>query len=156
VEEAVKMKKSPDYPVTDVFWVVYDREAPAKYPDELHARARSEADANGVKIALSNICFEQWLLLHFIESTAPYSSYDNLIAASPFLQQLSGIGISDYEKGGLKLLMHLSDARIVSARTRAKKMNDQIKKSAKVGFEEPHQLNPYSNVFELLDEIDKF
>ena len=44
VEEAIKAKKSSQSLPEDEFWVVYDRESVAKYPDELHAKAFDKAN----------------------------------------------------------------------------------------------------------------
>jgi hypothetical protein len=52
---AVAAKRSNKNLDNDEYWVVYDREAIAKYTDELHANASKKARDNGVHIALSNV-----------------------------------------------------------------------------------------------------
>lgn len=47
----------------DEFWCVFDVEWPRNHPGLKEAIAR--AKANGVKLAISNPCFELWLILHF-------------------------------------------------------------------------------------------
>lgn len=56
----------------DFVWVVFDKDN-AGISDGNRARfelAHSLADQNNIEIALSNECFELWLLLHFIEVNA--------------------------------------------------------------------------------------
>lgn len=48
----------------DEVWCVVDADEHARLADALRA-----ADANGIKVALSNPCFELWLLLHFADQT---------------------------------------------------------------------------------------
>lgn len=155
VSEAVKHKNSRSCPDNDVFWVVYDREGTAKYPDVLHKAAFDLAKANNINVALSNVCFELWILLHFKQNTAPYSSYDNLMASSDLKNELSNVGVENYEKGNSEIfrviLANLDDARI-----RAKAMNNLTISSAPKHIKEPYQLNPYTDVHLLLDAIDGF
>ncbi|MGH3273537.1 MAG: RloB family protein [Streptosporangiaceae bacterium] len=47
----------------DEFWCVYDVEWPTNHPGL--REAAEEARLNGVQIAVSNPCFEIWLILHF-------------------------------------------------------------------------------------------
>jgi RloB-like protein len=47
----------------DEFWCVFDVEQPKNHPGLGEARRRAEA--NGIKLAISNPCFELWLILHF-------------------------------------------------------------------------------------------
>jgi len=78
VDEAIRAKKAPASLPEDEFWVVYDRESVAKYSNELHAKAYSKAEGAGINVALCNVCFEYWLLLHFVSTDAPYQNYDDL------------------------------------------------------------------------------
>jgi hypothetical protein len=52
----------------DEFWCVFDVEWPKNHPglDEAFQQAR----ANGINLAVSNPCFELWLILHFQDHTA--------------------------------------------------------------------------------------
>jgi hypothetical protein len=66
VERAVDRKRSDDE--VDEVWCVFDVEAPQPHP---HLdRALVLAQDNGIRLALSNPCFELWLILHFEERTA--------------------------------------------------------------------------------------
>lgn len=47
----------------DEFWCVFDVEQPKNHPGLGEARQR--ARANGINLAISNPCFELWLILHF-------------------------------------------------------------------------------------------
>jgi len=147
VEEALKCKAAASTPEGDIFWVVYDREGTTKYSDALHAEARQKAGSQ-IRIALSNVCFEVWLLLHFRNTLAPYSCYDELRKRSQLKKY-----IPDYDKADKR---HYSDNEIASARENAKRMNAQTQAGADRSWLHCHQWNPYSNVYELLDAIDIF
>jgi len=155
VEQAIRKKKSHDTASSDVFWVVYDREAVNKYSNDLHNQSLSQAKANNVSVALSNVCFEVWILLHLIVSPAPYSSCDDLLSRSPLKEKLKERGISSYEKGNVSIYEAISKD-VANARIRAKKMNSIILSAAAQGDNAPYLLNPYTNVYELLDAIDAF
>jgi len=49
----------------DEVWCVFDVDAHQHVPD-----AKQKAAANNIKLAISNPCFELWLLLHFQDQTA--------------------------------------------------------------------------------------
>ncbi|MEI7947599.1 MAG: RloB family protein [bacterium] len=149
VEEAREHKKRHAGIPNDVFWVVYDRENPTKYDDSLHAEARITARDNNINIALSNVCFEVWLLLHFRTSSAAYMNCADLLKNS----DLKKIYIKDYDKADRR---DYSDAEIKAARKNAKHMNQQTINGADSKWNNPHQWNPYTNVHELLDAIDAF
>jgi hypothetical protein len=52
----------------DEFWCVFDVEWPRNHPSLV--QAIEEADRNGVQVAISNPCFELWLILHFQDQSA--------------------------------------------------------------------------------------
>lgn len=62
-----------DEDVDDV-WCVFDVESPQPHPF-LH-ESRQAADAACVRLAISNPCFEYWLLLHFRGHTKAETSHD--------------------------------------------------------------------------------
>lgn len=155
VEVAVRHKQSPSCPDGDVFWVVYDRESDAKYTDALHGEASALAKANGINIAISNVCFELWILLHFRYNGAPYKNFDDLMATSSFKNELRKAGIADYDKSDPSLFSKIKGS-IALARQRAPKMNAATLASAPRGVAEPYRLNPYTDVYLLLDAIDTF
>lgn len=53
----------------DEVWCVFDVDTHRKLAD-----AKQQANANGISIAVSNPCFELWLLLHFKEQNASIKS----------------------------------------------------------------------------------
>jgi hypothetical protein len=56
----------------DEVWCVFDVEAPKKHPNL--AKAIQVGSSNGVRLAISNPCFELWLLLHFEDQTSYVST----------------------------------------------------------------------------------
>ena len=52
----------------DEFWCVFDVEWPRNHPGL--PEAVQQARANGIQLAISNPCFELWLILHFQDHTA--------------------------------------------------------------------------------------
>ena len=135
-------------PAGDVFWVVYDREAVNKYKEADHAKARALADSNDIHIALSNVCFEVWLLLHKQKTCAAYDSYDDLARRSKLKKHFKG-----YDKANR---LDLTDEEICGARDNARRMNEATRKGANKGDEVPSRLNPYTGMPYLLDAIDAF
>ena len=52
----------------DEFWCVFDVEWPRNHPGL--PEAVQQAHANGIQLAISNPCFELWLILHFRDHAA--------------------------------------------------------------------------------------
>jgi len=156
VEEAIRHQRRGDCPDGDIFWVVFDRESVAKYDNSLHVKAEKKARDNGINIAISNVCFELWLLLHFKDNTAAYTCFDNLMAYSELKAELLKLGIKKYEKGALGIFDMLSREMISAARRRATSMNAKTLQTAPPGRTARHELNPYTDVHLLLDAIDSF
>lgn len=65
---AEKRRNRSEFGKQDEIWCVFDID---EHP--LIAEARQKADANGIKIAISNPSFEFWLLLHFVYHSAAIS-----------------------------------------------------------------------------------
>ena len=155
VDVAVEHKKYTNCAKNDIFWVVFDRESVAKYSDTLHASASQKAKSNGINIAISNVCFELWLLLHFQENSSSYSCYDDLIRKSKLKEHLKGKGIHEYDKANASIFDSVKEG-LDFARNAAKKMNEQTLKSADPKKTKPYQLNPFTDIHLLLDAIDNF
>lgn len=155
VNEAIEHKKTGSALADDVFWVVYDRESVAKYSDGLHDKAFKKAKDNGVNIALSNVCFELWLLLHFKDSSAPYTCFDDLARRSTFRQDFKKACGKSYDKNNVDVFSVLSDF-VGDARVRAERINLQALSEADGARNKPHHLNPYTDMPKLLDAIDGF
>lgn len=71
VEQAKKYKKSieqDEYGKNDEIWCVFDLD---EHPFVLEAK--QQARDNGLRVVMSNPCFELWLLLHFQYHSAPIS-----------------------------------------------------------------------------------
>ena len=67
VEEARATKRSERGQATGVtqYWCVFDVEAPTRH-DRLHEAVQMARD-NGINVAISNPCFELWLVLHYAD-----------------------------------------------------------------------------------------
>ena len=142
---------------SDIYWIVYDRESPAKYSDEQHAEALNIiSDKVNVNIALTNVCVEFWLLLHFKYSAASYNSCDDLLANSKFKEFCKTIGIDNYDKAQHNIYSYFKKNNMVAnARANAlalAKLNDT---SYQPGTPK-HKMNPSTDFHLVLDEIDKF
>lgn len=155
VKEAKNCIDGGKHPAGDSYWVVYDREAVAMYSDALHEQAYNLARQHGINIALTNVCFEYWLILHFNESNAPYSSYDDLMAKSCLKSEFKSTANKKYEKGSSHVY-NIVCKGINDARRRAKAINKQTLDSAPANTTRPHHLNPYTAMPDLLDAIDNF
>ncbi|HRK05993.1 MAG TPA: RloB family protein [Chlorobiota bacterium] len=59
----------------DIAWAVFDRDRHPNLSD-----AFSEASNADVNIAFSSICFEYWVLLHHVNTTALYNECDRVIS----------------------------------------------------------------------------
>lgn len=158
VEEAVDFMQHKDFDGDEV-WVVYDRESPQKYADSLHQQAYGLATKHGVKVALSNVCFEYWLLLHLADSAPAMSDCTSLISSAVFKSAFKEIGIISYDKKGSiskevsKALM--KDEYINNARERAQRINNQSNKASGFTKNEPYKIQPFTNMHELLAAIDR-
>ena len=60
-------------------WVVFDLEGIHDERRELAARAQKLPGARGICFAESDPCFEYWLLLHEIYTTAPFENSDAVV-----------------------------------------------------------------------------
>lgn len=130
----------------DLAWIVFDC-------DQHSGKAETfrDAFASNVKIAFSSISFETWILLHFIYSTHAYKSCDEL------MKKLDKYFTHGYNKALNNLFEETTGpnhARLQTAIANAKRLNREIQK---VNTGRPiFELNPYTNVHELLESIDKF
>jgi len=155
VDYAVSLRNSSSTSADDEYWVVYDRESVRKYSHELHAQAWNKAQANGINIALSNVCFEIWILLHFQGCDAPYENYDDLYRNSGLKGALKSVGIENYNKGFVHLYSKLAGG-VSNARKRAEILNRRSKEVAEKDNHKPFHYGCYTDVHLLLDAIDSF
>jgi len=56
-------------------WAVFDRDGHDHIPE-----AFDMARANGIEIAFSNVCFEQWILLHYERTQKPFTNCDEIVS----------------------------------------------------------------------------
>jgi hypothetical protein len=73
VDAACEDKRSSKLDV-DFYWCVFDVESPQNHPNL--ASSLDKARANGINLAISNPCFELWLVLHLQEHSAHLSTDD--------------------------------------------------------------------------------
>lgn len=154
VEEAIKLKRSERSLPEDEFWVVYDREAVGKYSRAKHAEAWEKARSAKIKVALSNVCFEYWLLLHLVNTAAAYTSCDDLLEKSPLKAELKKRYGLDYGKSSRDVYRHIRPL-IPEARIRADALNRLAEETGGVALL-PFDLNPFTGVCDLLEAIDEF
>lgn len=155
VDEAIALKKSKRALDEDEFWVVYDREATSKYPDAIHAKAFDKARKANIKVALCNVCFEYWLLLHFVETDAPYENFDDLRKNSLLEKNVRKACGCNYGKSMTSLFPAIKN-KIDDARRRGQRLNEQGKRNARKGKNKPYEINPYVGIVDLLQAIDDF
>ena len=148
VEEAVQLKNSSQVSGDDEFWVVYDRESPVKYDEKFHQKARDNAAANGIHIALSNVCFEVWLLLHYQPTCAACNTCEDLIGRKDFKKHFPS-----YEKGAECVF---TAEQVANARRNAERLNKRTIDGANKDWDVPSLWNPYTAMYKLLDAIDSF
>ena len=153
VDEAITAKNQGNE--NDIIWVVFDRESEAKYSHELHQQARQKANANGIKIAFSNVCFEYWILLHFGFTAGSFGSYDDLKRNSALSRHLNNIGISNYDKAFPTLFDKIKE-KVPDAITNSNRLKRQALASAEPGREAPHFLNPYIDVQDMFLDMKNF
>lgn len=115
VETACADKRRADLDI-DFYWCVFDVEFPQNHP-YLH-RARQMASGNGVQLAVSNPCFELWLILHHRHHTGPLTTDE----AIRLRRQLDG---SDGKHLDGALYLKLVDNAIRRAQSLRKKHHEE-------------------------------
>lgn len=133
ISEKNRNKKLRDRPPEfDEFWCVFDADvAKEKLP-----RAIERALRNGIKLAISNPCFELWLLLHFEER--PRGGTRDL------KRKMKGL-IPDYDSRAD--FSSIYDC-VADAVFRAKKLDAEAKRAGKPGR------NSTTGVYRLIETID--
>lgn len=139
VEKATKYKKKMNSKGQSDFhvWCVFDVEAPDPHADL--EEAISKAAQNDVKLAISNPCFELWLILHYQDHEAYINTYDAVALRS------SLDGSKDKKVNGALYLNRLSEAI-----HRAGGLNSMHREKGK---KFPHN-NPSSDVCLLFQAMD--
>ena len=130
----------------DEMWIVFDCDQHQHKPETFKGAAEE-----GIGVAYSSISFETWILLHFTYSTRSYRSCDEL------MKVLDRHYPNGYDKAMNNLFEETAGAdhsRLQTAIANAKRLNREMVK-VNVG-KATYELNPYTNVHELLAAIDAF
>ena len=126
----------------DQIWVVYDKDGYTK-----HCDAWNLAQNEGIEVAFSSISFEFWVLLHFENTTKPYKKSEDII------KHLNKKKYLNYDKTDSNLYATIKN-RTEEACKRAKRLRQTSERNNPTKMM-PYELNPYTNVDELLDAILK-
>jgi hypothetical protein len=143
VKEAVKKKRQNESIYKSV-WVVFDNDNQDIKKSNTLRDAFNEAKKHDIEIAYSSISWEHWVLWHFKEVNTPFHKGE--LVEKELLKHWS-----DYKKPQRNSWEYLnSNGNLSFAKNRAIKIKEQHERD---GIE-VHERNPYSNVYELLDEIE--
>lgn len=123
---------SPDY---DEIWCVFDVDA---HPNV--KQAISEAQQSGIRVAVSNPCFELWLVLHCEDQRAH-------IERRGIQRRASELGLID-GKSVSEDAWSVLDDNYENARRRAKDMNRWHE-----GNDSPPRSNPSTDIWRLVDRL---
>jgi len=125
----------------DEVWAVFDRNGYTK-----HNEAFNKARNKRVSIAFSSISFEYWILLHFEYTTRAFSNSEKIIG---YLKSKSYIA---YKKSDETVYDSIKERSETAATNAGKVRKYQLDANPNL---EVYELNPYTNVDELLDAIKK-
>jgi hypothetical protein len=140
VDEAKKLIEIDE----DEAWAVFDKNGYTKHHEVF---GKAKAGKKKINIAFSSISFEFWLLLHFEYTTRPFYRAEELIT---YLKQKGYF--SEYNKADKDIFSPVRD-KVPTAIKNAKKVRTfQI--DANNFDTKAYQMNPYTNVDELLEAID--
>ena len=134
---------------TYTVWCVSDVDVDYKTSDnqfERNAQLKryyKEASEHGFRIALSNPCFEIWFLLHFTYTTVQIPNYDAL-------KKILSKYLINYEKNSDAY--DLLEGKLEDAMSNAKRLKEYHERQGKVDLVDG-TVNPYTNVWELVDSI---
>ena len=133
-----RARHGQDQSEIDEVWCLFDVEWPENHPNLKEARAL--AQRSNVKVAVSNPCFELWLLLHFQDQAAPLDTN----AAQRLLR--------DHDDGRGKSLNGATYMpRRAEAADRARSLEDRHKGN---GTSFPKN-NPSSGMHRFLDAVEQ-
>ena len=119
----------------DEIWCVFDTDEHENLP-----HAVEDAGQNGIDVAVSNPCFELWLVLHAQEQTAPIDRHG--------VQRLSNeLGLSDGKRIADTARNTLVEA-FETAKDRAQALDQRH-----AGNDSPPRSNPSTDVWRLVDQL---
>lgn len=143
VDEAKKFKDNNAYALgSDEYWIVVDKDGYPKHKEGFEAAKR-----NSFKIAFSSICFEYWLLCHYTFSKIPYQNYREIIRGALIRH------IPEYTKNNGDIFS-ITNELLETACQNARASRDRWVR--KQPDKEIYELNPYTNVDELMQHIFSF
>ncbi len=122
-------------------WIVLDRNGHVNI-DKALVTARD----NKINVALSVVCFEYWILLHFEKTTQPFRKCDDVIS------YIKRNYISNYDKkiNYYEFLKQRIDTAIINAEWLEKQVNAEIENGVKI-----QDLSAYTNVHWLVKKLIK-
>ncbi|MDX2114183.1 MAG: RloB family protein [Planctomycetota bacterium] len=148
VERALKSLEDPDE--ADVAWAVIDADLARKSARkaELDAAYQAAGSDQRVRVAVSNPCFEYWLLLHLEEVNQGCTCQRDAERECDRAWQENGLG--PYRKGRVDFCKLVSRGRPDEAAERA------YRRHAQQGCEKPHKCEPrVTDVYKLYNELKK-
>ena len=134
-----KLKAKRERNAYNEIWVVLDKNGHANLD-----RALNKAKANKIDVALSIICFEYWVLLHFEKTSKPYAKCNHVI------KYIKENHFREYEKCS-NCYAYLKD-KIPKAIANGKWLEQQVKNDIQRGIP-IHNLNAYTNMHHLVEKL---
>jgi hypothetical protein len=141
VAKAIEIKRQAADPDSgtepfDEVWCVIDGD----YGHKIN-NARTKAKANGVELAVSTMCFEYWILLHFEENDKATDDCAELV------RNLRTKHLREYEKGKCDF------REIVTSVHDACQRAEKLRRPGIRRGEHPEKQNPCSEVYKLVNAI---
>ena len=141
VSKAIKLIDKA-YKDIDEIWVVYDKDGYTQ-----HQEAFRLAKSKNINIAFSSISFEMWILLHFDYTSRPFAKSEDIISYLHKKYKFT------YQKNDSEIFSSIKN-NIQQAIENAKKL-DKFEKENNPNSP-LYELNPYTDVYKLIEEILKF
>ena len=120
-------------------WVVFDKDQ-----HKFIANAYNKANTNKINIAISIICFEYWILLHFKQTTKPFRKCDYIV------DELRKKYLSHYSKSNncFNSLRNNINTAIQNANWVEKQKQLELKSGKKI-----YELDAYTNIHKLVKQL---
>ena len=143
VEEAKKKQKKAkqDKNEYDKIWIVLDKDKHANLKDALNTINQLK----NIEYALSIICFEYWILLHFEKTTKAFETGDKIIT------YIKSKHFPEYDKGMCcyDILIDKVNTAIANGDWVIKTVQNDLDRGTNVA-----DLGAYTNVHELVKELN--
>ena len=140
-KEKIKKAKAEKNPY-DETWLVFDKDGHQNIEHVYEAIRQSKSKI--IKIAISNICFEYWVLLHFEYTTKGFKNYDEIEKYLNKKKYFDKYAKKDDYFPFLK-------EKLEQAINHNKKLFESLKDEP--DFHKPYNLFAYTNIFELIKSI---